>query len=247
MRILISLAALVPVAFLSTGAIAQDEKEAPESYIYASYFVCDVTKQDRADEIVRTKDAPVYDAAVKDGTITGWGWLAHHTGGQWRRILYSSATSMEALFAAQAKINEARDDSSEFGSICNSHDDYVWHSKAGSGGNVLASERGKVGLSAYHICKMSEEDKADELVKTVFGPVYEAHVGDGKLRSWGWSEHIVGGKYRRLATFTADDLPALFKARASIFEALEDNDKADEFSKICGSHSDYIWEIQIES
>jgi hypothetical protein len=80
MRILISLAALVPVAFLSTGAIAQDEKEAPESYIYASYFVCDVTKQDRADEIVRTKDAPVYDAAVKDGTITGWGWLAHHTG-----------------------------------------------------------------------------------------------------------------------------------------------------------------------
>ncbi|MGI9263708.1 MAG: hypothetical protein ACR2QU_02190 [Gammaproteobacteria bacterium] len=247
MKVLFSLAALVPVVFLSTGAVAQDEKEAPESYVYATYFVCDVTKQDRADEIVKSQDAPVYDAAVKDGTITGWGWLAHHTGGKWRRILYSSATSMEALFAAQAKINEAREDNSEFGSICNAHDDYVWHGKAGTGGNLLASERGKVGLSAYHICKMSEEEKADELVKTVFAPVYDAHVGDGKLRSWGWSEHIIGGKYRRLATFTADDLPTLFKMRGSIFEALEDNDKADEFSKICGSHSDYIWEIQIEN
>jgi hypothetical protein len=35
--------------------------------------------------------------------------------------------------------------------------------------------------------------------------------------------------------------------RASIFEALDDNDDADEFTEICGSHSDYIWEIQIEN
>ena len=251
MRILISLAAVMPLAFLSAGAIAQDEEEKSESYVYATYFTCDVTRQERADELVKSIDAPVYDAAVKDGTIKGWGWLAHHTGGKWRRIRYSSADSMEALFAAQDKINAAQDaagnDSDEFGSICNPHDDYVWHGVAGSGGDLLAEKRGKIGLSAYFICKMSEEENADELIKDVFAPVYNDHIGDGKLRSWGWSEHIIGGKYRRLATMTADDLPTLLKARASIFEALDGNDKADEFTKICGSHSDYIWEIQLES
>jgi len=251
MRALISLVALVPLAVWSAGAIAQDEDEKSESYVYASYFTCDVTRQDRADELVKSNDTPIYEAAVKDGTINGWGWLAHHTGGKWRRILYTSADSMEALFVAQEKINEAQDaagnDSTEFGSICNSHDDYVWHGVAGSGGDLLAEKRGKIGLSAYFICKMSEEENADELIKDVFAPVYNDHVGDGKLRSWGWSEHIIGGKYRRLATMTADDLPTLLKMRASIFEALDDNDKADEFTKICGSHSDYIWEIQLEN
>jgi hypothetical protein len=251
MRVLISLAALVPLAFLSTGALAQDKEEKAESYVYATYYTCDVTRQERADEIVKARDAPVYDAAVKDGTINGWGWLAHHTGGKWRRIRYSSAGSMEALFKAQEKINAAQDaaggDDNEFGSICNSHQDYVWHGLAGSGGNLLAEKRGKIGLSAYFICKMSKEDDADELIEKVFAPVYNDHVGDGKLTSWGWSEHIIGGKYRRLATMTANDLPTLLKMRASIFEALDDNDDADEFTEICGSHSDYIWEIQIEN
>jgi hypothetical protein len=32
---------------------------------------------------------------VEDGAITGWGWLAHHTGGTWRRIRYHNATSLD--------------------------------------------------------------------------------------------------------------------------------------------------------
>ena len=95
---------------------------------------------------------------------------------------------------------------------------------------------------------MSKEGRADEIVKTVFAPIYDAHVGEGRLASWGWSEHIVGGKYRRLATMTADDWPTLLKIRGEIFDAMDeaDNPLADEFSEICGSHSDYLWEIQHE-
>jgi len=247
MRTVINLIVLGAFVCLSNVAMAQDEEEA---YIYVTYFNCDVTQQDRADEIVDEVDKPIYDAAVKDGTIDGWGWLAHHTGGKWRRARYHAAGSVEELISALDTIGEQQDEeedaTEEFGSICNSHDDYIWRSVAGSGGDMLAVPRGKVGLSAYYVCD-SREGAADEIVKSVFAPVYEEHIGEGKLTSWGWAEHIVGGKYRRLGTMTAEDWTSLFAARASIIEAGGDSELGREFSDICGSHADYMWEIRHEN
>ena len=247
MKTVINLIVLGAFVCLSNVVMAQDKEEA---YIYVTYFNCDVTQQDRADEIVDEVDKPIYDAAVKDGTIDGWGWLAHHTGGKWRRARYHAAGSVEELIAALDTIGEQQDEeedaTEEFGSICNSHDDYIWRSVAGSGGDMLAVPRGKVGLSAYYVCD-SREGAADEIVKSVFAPVYEEHIGEGKLTSWGWSEHIVGGKYRRLGTMTAEDWPSLFAARASIIEAGGDSELGREFSNICGSHADYMWEIKYEN
>lgn len=250
MRKRILLAALASMTCLPLISLAQQE-EKDETYIYATYMYCDTTRQDEADEIVDKVHKPIMDAAMEDGAIKGWGWMAHHTGGKWRRIRYHTASSMESLLSALTaigeKMDEASGDDDTFGKICNGHDDYIWRSVAGSGGGPLNQERGKVGISAYHKCKMSREGRADELVKTVFAPVYDAHVGEGKLRSWGWSEHIVGGKYRRLSTMTADDWPTLLKMRASIFDAMDDNELTDQFVEICGSHSDYLWEIRHQS
>jgi hypothetical protein len=39
-------------------------------------------------EIFELAYLPAFEAAVADGTITSFGWLAHHTGGKWRRVLY---------------------------------------------------------------------------------------------------------------------------------------------------------------
>jgi len=246
MRTLINLIVLSTFVFLSNTAIAQDDKA---SYIYTTYFYCDVARQEEADEVFEDVDKPIFEAAVKDGTITGWGYLAHHTGGKWRRAQYYAAGSVVELLAAQEAIaerQEEEDDSDEFGEICNAHDDYIWRSVAASGGDILAVPRGKVGLSAYYVCD-SREGAADEIVKTIFAPVYDSQVGPGKLSSWGWAEHIVGGKYRRLATMTAEDWPALFAARASILEAGQDSELGDQFGEICGSHTDYMWEIRHET
>lgn len=234
-------------------ALASAQEEETQSYVYATYLYCDVTRQDEADKIVETVDKPVLDALVADGTITGWGWLAHHTGGKWRRIRYHTAGSMAELLGSLDKIGEAMEkaagDDNRMGAICNQHEDYIWRSVAGSEGATVDATRGKAGLSVYHKCKMSKEGRADEIVKTVFAPIYDAHLGEGKLASWGWSEHIVGGKYRRLSTMTADDWPTLLKVREEIFKAMDeqDNPLAEEFTEICGSHSDYLWEIQHES
>jgi len=233
---------------LSAGAIAQDEEE---TYIDATYYYCDGSQLERLDELIESAAKPVYEAAIKAGDITGWGWLAHHTGGKWSRVLYHSAGSVVAAIAAQDKIidriqadNPAAVD--EFGKACRSHDDYIWRGITGNGGTVLGAERGKVGLSAYYVCD-SREAAADEIVETVFAPVYDAQVGDGKLSSWGWSEHIIGGKYRRLGTMTAADWPSLFAARAAIIDAGGDSELASQFGEICHSHADYMWNIQHES
>jgi hypothetical protein len=201
---------------------ADSHEEKPESYIYATYFYCKTATQEQADELIKKNNAPVYDAAVADGTIQGWGWLSHHTGGKWRRIQYHMSDSVAGLLKSQETLGKRMDEAmggadDGFAKICGAHEDYIWKMESGSG---MAEDRASASISVYHVCKISKEERADEIVEKVFAPIYNKAVADGKIKSWGWSSHIVGGKYRRLGTMTAN-----------------------EFSGICGSHSDYLWDI----
>lgn len=229
-------------------ASADEHEEKKDTFIYATYFYCKASKEDHADELVKKNSAPVYDAAVADGTIMSWGWLSHHTGGKWRRIQYHASDSVEGLLAAQKTIAERVDEAmggedDGFDDICYAHDDYIWKMESGSG---LTADRGSVGLSVYHVCDINREERADEIVANVFAPVYQKAMESGVLKSWGWSSHQVGGKYRRLGTMTAASTTDLFKAWNYVLDTLydaEDNSQALEFSEICGSHSDYLWNI----
>lgn len=238
--------AALALSCLTVSAPATAADPAPDSFIYATYFTCEVGSQERTDEIVDALDAKVYDAAVKDGTLAGWGWMAHHTGGKWRRASFIRGSSVQALLDAQKKTGDQMDAmdkggklDKEFGRICNAHEDYIWRQKAGS---QSAAGRGKMGFSVYYVCDMTREDQADAIVARVYAPVYDKLVADGQLVSWSWLEHIVGGQVRRVATMTAADLPTLMKARASVVQAFEDDPLGDVFTAACGSHSDYIWE-----
>ncbi len=224
-------------------AVAAEDKPA-ESYVYGTYFVCDVTLQERADEIFKSLDQPFYDAAVADGSITAYGLYAHQTGGKWRRLMFSVGPSIQSLLDAQKKIGDQADAKNkklgdEFGKICNSHDDYIWRRVAGNAGNIAP---GNAVFSTYYVCD-SREAQADALVTQVYAPAYDKLVAEGKLKSWGWMEHVVGGEYRRLSTMTATDVKTLMEVRASIIES-QDNALGDVFTDICDSHADYIWEVK---
>jgi hypothetical protein len=230
---------------LPLAALAQ-EAEAPKPYVYATYHYCDSGAQEEIDGIVDRVWAPIYDKAVEDGELVGWGWYAHHTGGKWRRLSYYMSPTLDGLFTAQEsigkKLDDAMGDERAFGKACRMHDDYIWQITAGS--NIDDGPQGKVGMSVYMQCKMSSEERADELVTTVYAPIYNSFIGDGKARSWGWLTHVVGGKYRRALTLTADDVPTLLKTRADIIGAIQAKNLGSEFSDICYSHTDYIWDIQ---
>jgi hypothetical protein len=234
---------LLCAATVSGAAHAQSK----ESYTYSTYFYCDVTQQDRADEIVGQLDKPAFEAVIAAGGVSNWGWLKHHTGGKWRRVQYYSASSIDALLAAQKAVNDQTEATAkgkalgkEFGNACKSHDDYIWRSVAGNVGTT----RGPAAFSVYYICDSSREDQADALVKRIYAPVYDKMVADGKLTSWGWMEHIVGGEYRRLATMTAKDMTSLVAARSALVAAFQDDPLSGVLDDICGSHADYMWETK---
>jgi len=251
-----SLSSMLIVAFLlCLPAIAGAQEEKQTTFVYATYFECDTSRQEIVDEIVKFVWAPAYDAAVEVETISSWGWLAHHTGGKWRRLFYYSAPSLDALMdapdAISPGIQKANPGAGQiFGEICNAHEDYIWQVATGSAGaGFIAQERGKVGMSVYFHCDMSQEDRADEIVEEFLAPIYNSHIEQGNITSWGWLKHYVGGKWRRAATFTAPDVKSLLAGRNAIFADVNAKAEAasDEFGEICGSHQDYIWNIVHET
>jgi hypothetical protein len=241
--------------FLCLPVIAEAQEEESTTFVYATYFYCDTSRQEIADEAVKYVWAPAYDAAVEAGTISQWGWLQHHTGGKWRRLLYYAAPSIDALMDAPAAISAGIEKnhpgaSQVFSEICGTHDDYIWQVGVGSrGAGIVPQERGKVGSSVYFHCTMSHEERADEIVESTFAPIYNKAVEDGSIASWGWMKHYFGGTWRRIATMTATDEKALFAARRAIFQELDEKASAamEEFGEICGSHTDYLWNIAHET
>lgn len=254
LRTKLILIVLVAAALSPTAGLAQGEEEtSPTPYVYAIYYECDVARQGLADEIMELIYQPAFDAAVDSGAITSWGWLAHHTGGKWRRLMYHSAPSLDTLLGALASVNDSIDETypkmgHAFSEICGTHDDYIWQSVTGSRGANVGIERGDAGFSVYLKCDMSREARADEIINEAFAPIFDRHVADGSLDSWGWMEHVVGGVWRRILTMSAADTSSLLAARTAIIAEMYDNnpEAGTEFDSICGSHQDYIWDIMFE-
>ena len=107
---------LLSLAFLLSFSMALAQDDDAVAYAYSTYFICNSADLDLVDEIAKHVYAPVYDAAVEAGDLTAWGWIAHHTGGEWRRALYYIAPSMNALLDAGDSIGEKLDESNPRGS-----------------------------------------------------------------------------------------------------------------------------------
>ena len=101
------------------------------SVALSTYMVCDFTEEDRASRIVENVFADVYNKHLEEGTITGWSWLEHNIGGQYRRISVIDAPDLSSLLAARGAIFEDLFEENpialdRFSQICDSHTDYIW-------------------------------------------------------------------------------------------------------------------------
>lgn len=248
MRIIKILATTIALTALSFASVAQEDEEDYERYTYASYFECGGGELSVPDEVI-ADDAERLNGLVDDGSIVHWGWLAHNTGGNWQRVFYHQSDSLDALLDGSAAVAgdddeddaDDADDGPGFGSVCNRHTDYIWQVENGMG----ADERGSAGFSVYLTCDSSREERADEIVDEHVAPILNGLVEDGSLTSWGWSSHVVGGRFRRLQTMTATDHKSMLAARGKAIEAMyaDDNELGAELNDICGGHVDYMWDI----
>jgi hypothetical protein len=239
--------AIVSIGLFSVTCMAQED-EAPAAFIYSTYYYCDVATQDAMDEIVATTEAPVFDKWVEDGKLIGWGYYKHYTGGRWRRLQYHLSSSIEdALNAQNAIFSEIYADNTEAGQArsdaCYGHDDYIWAADQGSGPSEAAPA---ASLSVYHVCKLTGQQRADEIFAEVYAPQLDELVKKGDITGWGWNQHRLGGKYRRLQTIFGADHASVVAANGQVIGYANENHSAlaQEFSDICGSHTDYLWDIE---
>jgi hypothetical protein len=241
-RLLICACALMLVAPMAP-AFAQDDEDS-QVFIYSSYYECDATRLSEVDELMK-KTAPIYDEAMAAGEIVNWGWGRHHTGGKWRRFFFGAgndaAELMDTLDALAEKSGEI-EGSENFSAICGQHQDYLWRQVASS--PVSATENpGTVGVSQYLRCNMNDEAFADDIVKGHLSKVFNANVGEGKLTSWTWAAHQIGGEYRRLLAFRAASRADILETWGNIVQGMgnEHGDALRKFTEICFAHEDYIW------
>jgi hypothetical protein len=232
------------VTCLAPNLPAAAQAQENSVFIYATYFHCNNGMVEGADDVVAKEYKSELDRMVKDRTVSSWGWLRKKVGGEWSRAGFLTGTSLKAVLSAAGNYNVMSDGhppKMAFEKACSSGEDYIWHVLAGSD---PGTSRGKVAFSTYFVCDQSREMQADALVKRVVGPMYDKLVADGKLTTWFWAEHIVGGKYRRLATMTAQSRDDLIAAREALVAAAEHNPLDEAMTSICGSHQDYIWEVK---
>ena len=235
---------------LAAPVSAQDD-DGPAGFVYSTYYICDQATQGNMDKLVEANEVPVFNKLVEDGTLMSWGYLAHFTGGKWRRAQYHVASTLEGAFAAQLEVSRsAYTDDREGGlaraEACPGHDDYIWSTSQGS---PAATERGDVGLSVYFECAVADQARADEIFAEVFAPRLDQHVEDGNIASWGWLSHVLGGEYRRLQTLTGSEYAAVAAIRLGVLRDVDSEHPAlaREFAEICPTHVDYLWDIVHES
>ena len=236
----------VLMVFFPMACMAQGEDDGPLGFVYSTYHICNVATQDQLDEVVAEHDKPVMDKAVKDGRMTGWGYYSHMTGGQWRKLQYHTAATIQEVLHNQetifAEIYEGNEEAGKMrGGACWGHDDYIWAVMNGNPPNTGGDDP-KSSLSVYYECDFMREDNADQIVASAHAPVLNKLVADGKLDSWGWLAHRVGGKYRRLQTFTGESHEQVLAARGALLQATG-GPQGLGFGEICGSHTDYLWDI----
>ncbi len=243
--------ALVVLGVLSVAnvAMAQDDS----SYVFAVYYVCDQNREGWSDKVTEHFFGPIYDRHVTAGHLSGWGRMAHNAGGEWRRLEYIASNDLDTLLDTRDAIieeieSDAADAGQELTSICPDHDDYIWQSiEASQPLAAQLAERPAAGYSTYFVCDVARQERVDEIVKQAYAPVLNRLVQEGKLKSWTWFGHVLGGKYRRLLAYTADDHKALLAAVDQYSQQVqkENPDLSAEFSSICNSHTDYLWDTKI--
>jgi hypothetical protein len=236
------------------GAPALAAQNSPTPTVMATYYRCVQGDVARADAIFKEHVTPFLKSEQAAGRIIAFGWQKHWSGGDWRRLFYVTGTDPDKLldsYMALIKMGQSPEHAKamdEFDRICSSHDDYTWRPVAASQSAAdIGRVRSPYAMSTYYICN-SHENEADFIVKTVFAPILNQRVKDGKIASWIWQEHLMGGKYRRMLVVDGASVKALMQNWASLQTDLEkaNKDLSNRFTEICDSHSDYIWETGTE-
>ena len=242
---------ILAIMALASGVAHAQDDAGPAGYSYSTYYLCDQATQGNMDSLVMANEAEVFDQWVDEGRLLAWGYLSHFTGGRWRRAQYHVARTVEEALKNQAEIFQTiyadnRAGGQARAEACAAHEDYLW---AMSQGSPAGTDRGSVSLSVYFTCEVADQQRADDIFAEVFAPRLDQYQEDGRIASWGWLSHVLGGEHRRAQTITGQDHAAVTAVRLELTREVnrEHPELGREFAEICHTHVDYLWDIVAES
>jgi hypothetical protein len=107
---------------------SRDNTSARGRASYSTYFACDRSRLDRADELASGSLATALNAMVADGSLTAWRWHGHVLGGNAARLLVLDGATHADVVRANSRIGEemSEEEGAEFTDICGNHQDYLW-------------------------------------------------------------------------------------------------------------------------
>lgn len=232
------------LGLVSSVTLAQDQRPA----VLATYYQCDQNRETALDTAMMDQIGPILDGMVASGEMTGWGWAAHSLGGTWRRLGFYSATSRDAIMDARAKFlttagEQARPTVRLLNEVCPVHEDYLF-SVAAASPTDIGTPGGAVSLGVYFRCDMAREARADEIFSASIEPVLNEVVQRGEFSNWSYLAHDRGGLIRRVLAIRGSNAKDLLNAFGAAMSS-GDVEARREFTEICSSHEDYIWNVRV--
>jgi len=128
--LLLAAAATAAVRADAPSPASPSAQSAPPIVVMGSYK-CDRARVGEVDEYVRSVQAPVMQAMVEEGWLLDWGYLAHHYGDEWNRVVYyvSATLARHVEFSAEVtgRLAAARPgEVSPFTRLCFEHKDNIY-------------------------------------------------------------------------------------------------------------------------
>jgi hypothetical protein len=235
---------------IATGASAQAASQSPAvPFTMSTYYRCDYNTQARADTLYKQVWVPVLERQIKAGRLSSYAFYSHRMGGVFRRLESLTAPTLALLIAAQDSMNADLDrtnpkGSAAFDAVCGSHDDYIWNRTQGSP-QTPATPVPAFLYSRYLVCDMGREGEADLIMGTVLAPIINKHLAAGHIANWGWNVHNFGGTTRRIMNWGGPNALSVLNAEEMLSNDIADNPMGREFTAICNSHTDYVWELVV--
>jgi hypothetical protein len=131
--LILPLATLALTALATPPVAAQEPTDGGTPGVLVSQQICDMGAIDDLNQLVVDIWAPILDAAVADGRLTGWGVLNHYWGDEWNWLIYYAGDDVDALIGTAGgllgEVIEAMpgdDPVAQFGEWCSAHKDNLY-------------------------------------------------------------------------------------------------------------------------
>ena len=229
---------LILTALVTAVAVDAQDQDTPR-FAFAMYYECDLNLEGAVDQAVMASMEPIYQRYVDSGELDSWAWRAHAIGGPWRRSAVIVAGDLETVLDTRAAIvrevqTEAPAAVNLLNAGCPVHEDYVWALSFESQEAPTTLEP-TPSLTAFYRCDGAPPGEVGTIVRERVAPFLEGMVREGRLTTWAWGGHVMGGVYDQVLYLAGDSHISILEARADLNNAGVGN-----FGQLC-SREEYAW------